>query len=144
MIYADPSALMRAYLQDEEESDDVNALLFADPGGTVTSDVSRVEMAAAVRSAGRSRRVAGWELVLRRVEADMAGGRIAVIALRPDPIIGVARQLVLDHKLRTLDAIHLAVALEDGVTLAGREELVFVTRDADQAAAATALGLIVR
>ena len=42
------------------------------------------------------------------------------------------------------DAIHLAVALEDGLALAGDDGLAFVTRDRVQAAAAATLGFEVR
>jgi uncharacterized protein len=144
VIYVDPSALVRAYLGDEAASHELHTLLLTGPGIVLTSEISRVEMAAAIRTAGRAGRLAEWELVLRRVDADMATeGPVHPIALRSEPVIGVARQLVLDHKLRTLDAIHVAVALEDGRTLARDDELVFVTRDADQASAARALGLAV-
>jgi hypothetical protein len=52
-----------------------------------------------------------------------------------------AHTLVLEHPLRTLDAIHLAVALGDASELAAGEPVIFVTRDQVQAEAARALGL---
>lgn len=143
--YADPSALARAYLADETERTDLAAVLLDGRDPTITSAIAIVELASAVRSAGRSGRLPSWQVTLDRIEADLAAeGRIKLIPLRADPILDSARRLVLDHRLRTLDAIHLAVAIEDGRTLAAGEELVFVTRDADQAAAAAALGLAVR
>ncbi len=143
--YADPSALIRAYLEDETERTDLAAMLLEGRDPTVTSAIARVELASALRAAGRSGRLPTWEVRLDRIEADLAAeGRVKLIPLRADPILESARRLVLDHRLRALDAIHLAVALEDGRTLAAGEELVFVTRDADQAAAAAALGLAVR
>lgn len=145
MKYVDPSALVRAYLPDEDPRGELQEALFDDPDPVVTSEIARIELAAAVRAAGRSGRLAQWELVLRRMDADLApDGAIQPIAFRSDPVVGIARQLVLDHRLRALDAIHLAVALEDGRALAQDEDLVFVTRDSDQAKAARALGLTVR
>jgi uncharacterized protein len=56
----------------------------------------------------------------------------------------VAWQIVLDHPVRTLDAIHLAVATTTAAELAAGDTVEFVTRDARQADAAKALGLPVR
>ncbi|MBA2487996.1 MAG: hypothetical protein H0V36_01580 [Chloroflexi bacterium] len=52
--------------------------------------------------------------------------------------------IVTDHRVPTLDAIHLAVAIEECPALADGEAIEFVTRDRDQAAAAVALRLMVR
>lgn len=71
-------------------------------------------------------------------------GRIMLIRLLPELVLTTAHRLVLDHSIRTLDAIHLAAAMEAGPRLAAGEEIHFVTRDRDQAAAARALGLTVR
>jgi len=49
--------------------------------------------------------------------------------------------MVTTHTVRTLDAIHLAVALTDATALAAGEPVVLVTRDQQQAAAARAVGL---
>jgi predicted nucleic acid-binding protein len=71
-------------------------------------------------------------------------GPLTLLALRPDPVLELARRLVERHRLRTLDAIHLAVALEDGRRVAGEEQLELVTCDHEQRAAAQAAGLAVR
>jgi hypothetical protein len=55
-----------------------------------------------------------------------------------------AYRLVAEHGLRTLDAIHLAVCVEDCPAFAGDDAIVFVTRNSVQASAARALGLEVR
>lgn len=49
----------------------------------------------------------------------------------------------MKHSLRTLDALHVAVALVQCPPIADGEEVVFVTRDHDQAVAAAAAGLTV-
>ena len=55
----------------------------------------------------------------------------------------VARALVAQHPLRSLDAVHLAVARTTAAELAAGEPVVLVTRDHRQAAAAEALGMAV-
>ena len=70
-----------------------------------------------------------------------ADGHILLLELEPRAVLPRARALCEDHRLRALDAIHLAVALNEGESLEDEAELVFVTRDADQAAAAQAEGL---
>jgi len=110
----------------------------------VTSELARIELASAMVSASRTGRTPDWEEVLATMEADTGpAGRIALIALRRESILPSASRLVTEHRLRTLDAIHLAVAIE-GPGLAAGEEMAFVTGDRDQAAAARALGLTVR
>lgn len=62
-----------------------------------------------------------------------------MIELRPKTILPRARDLVLQHRLNTLDAIHLAVAIEESKGLG--EPIVFITRDEEQGIAARELGL---
>ena len=64
-----------------------------------------------------------------------------MLRLRAQAVLPVAYSLVLEHRLRRLDAIHLAVALEECPTLAGDDEVVFETSDEDQATAAAAGGV---
>jgi predicted nucleic acid-binding protein len=47
--------------------------------------------------------------------------------------------VLIEHRVGTLDALHLAVAIELRET-EGASNTIFVTRDRDQAAAAKALG----
>ncbi|MGH8886573.1 MAG: hypothetical protein ACRDYX_15630 [Egibacteraceae bacterium] len=54
--------------------------------------------------------------------------------------LGRTRLLLLRHALRTLDALHLAIAEHEGQRLASGEPLVFVTRDQGQQDTAKALG----
>jgi predicted nucleic acid-binding protein len=70
-------------------------------------------------------------------------GSVTLIELDAPRALARARALCEAHRLRALDAIHLAVALAERDELGGEGELVFVTRDADQAAAARAEGLAV-
>jgi predicted nucleic acid-binding protein len=145
LLYADSSALLRAYFADEDEHVELRNLLLGGREPVVTSEITRLELASAVRSAYSSGRVARSSDLLGRIDGDLAEeGAISPIDFRADPIVGVAYRFILEHRLRPLDAIHLAVCVEDCPGLAGGEAVVFVTRDADQAAAARALGLAVR
>jgi predicted nucleic acid-binding protein len=142
LIYADSSALVRAYFPDERDHAELRALLFDSREPVVTSEVARLELASAARAAFVSGRLPRWSELLARFDADLAeGGRIDPIDLRPEVILPAAYRLIVEHRLRTLDAIHLAVCIEDCPAFAGDEAIVFVTRDDRQAAAARALGL---
>lgn len=144
VLYADPSALVRAYFTDEPDHEQLRQILRETTEGVTTCELSRVEYASAVRRAASSGRILDAQGYLDRFDLDASGHPITLLALRSEPILRRAYELVGIHRLRTLDAIHLAVALEDGRAVAAGEELVFVTRDADQATAAHALGLAVR
>ena len=145
LLYADTSAIVRAYFADEPDHQDLRGLLLEGPEPVVTSEVSRVELAGAVRGASRAGRLRRWRGLLARIDADCAEeGPITLLALRPGVVLPAAYRLVLEHSLHTLDAVHLAVALEECPALAQDEEIVFVTRDEGQAGAATALGFTLR
>ena len=138
LLYADTSALARLYLRDETDSEHLIALLLASPESVITSELARTELARAVKSAERAGRILDADPVLERIDAHL-GTRIALIELRPKTTLPRARGLVLQHRLNTLDAIHLAVAIEESEALG--EPIVFVTRDGEQAIAARELGL---
>jgi hypothetical protein len=111
----------------------------------VTSELARLELASAVRAAAASGRLPRWRPLLARIDEDLSErGPVQLIALRAEVIVPAAFRLILEHRVRTLDALHLAVALEDGPDIADGLEVVYVTRDAEQGAAAGALGFAVR
>lgn len=108
----------------------------------VSSEITRLEFASAVAAAARTRRFPRSRLFLDRFDADCSNdGPIALLRLVPEQVFPLAYRLLAEHDLRTLDAIHLAVAGTAAVALAGGDSVVLVTRDARQAAAATAMGL---
>jgi uncharacterized protein len=144
VLYCDSSALVRAYLSDEPGHMELTQLLFDPSRLVVTSAITEVEIAAGISAAARHGRIADREARLAEASADMGSdGTVALIELEPRRVLPRARSLCERHPLRALDAIHLAVALSEREELAGEGELVFVTRDADQAAAARAEGLVV-
>jgi len=142
LIYADSSALVRAYFPDEPDHADLRRLLLEGNEAVVTSEIARLELASAARAASSGGRLSRWSELLARIDVDLAeGGPIGPIGLRPDLILPAAYRLVVEHRLRTLDAIHLAVCVEECPAFAGDDTIIFVTRDREQAAAARALGL---
>jgi hypothetical protein len=77
-----------------------------------------------------------------RFDADCQGP-LTVLALDTARTLPLARQLVRSHPLRTLDAIHLAVALTDATERAAGDPVALITRDPAQADVAGAVGLVV-
>jgi predicted nucleic acid-binding protein len=142
--YADTSALLCCWLPGEDRTDGarLRELLLGGAEPVVTSELTRLEVASAVHAAARAGRLRRTDGVLRSADRDWGpGGPVALLALRAADVLPAARQIVLDHPVRTLDAIHLAVATTTATELAAGDPVVFVTRDGRQADAARALGL---
>lgn len=145
VLYADTSAIVRAYLEDEPQHLWARGQLLEGVDPVLTSELARVEFASAVRAANRAARIGEQVQLLDRFDADCrSDGPIRLVILRPDVVLPSAYRLVLDHQLRTIDAIHLAVALRYRDELADVADMAFVTRNANQAAAAEAMGFDVR
>lgn len=145
ILYADTSAVVRAYFLDEPDHDELRGLLLEGDEPVVTSELTRIEFAGAVAAAFRAARTEGAADLLVRFDVDCGDdGVMTLLRLDPATTFPTAQRLVTDHALRTLDAIHVAVALTDVTTLAAGEPVELVTRDRCQAAAAAALGLPVR
>jgi predicted nucleic acid-binding protein len=137
----DTSAWVRCYFRDEPEHLELRKLILERPEPVVTSELTRVELATAIHAAYRGRRVADAFDLLEDVHADCgAGGPVRLLTLRPD-VLNTATELLARYPLRTLDALHLAVAQATAATLAGDEPIVLISRDHRQRAAATALGM---
>jgi uncharacterized protein len=142
-LYVDSSALVRAYLVDEPEHRELRSLILEGSHEVFTSELARIELSSAIRSAGVAGRHRNWRRLVTVFEQDCSkDGVIALVALVGRQVLPRARALVLEHPLRTLDAIHLAVALD--IAESSPEETIFVTRDRSQAAAARKLGLTAR
>lgn len=144
VLYADPSALLRAYFADEPDHLELRLLLLEGDDAVLTSELALVELAAAVGAAERAGRLRRSRRLLDRIDADCsAEGPVALVRFDPETVLPTAREVVLRHRLRTLDALHLAVAIAETFAPTG-EEITFVTRDNDQAIAAAAIGFSVR
>jgi predicted nucleic acid-binding protein len=145
VLYADTSAVVGAYLADEVEHAHLKDLLLSQNYIVLTSELTRVELASAVTAAKRTGRIPDNSALLYQFDQDSApGNRFGVIPLAPHRVFPAARRLVTEnHPLRTLDAIHLAVALHEVAPLTGSALVTMVSRDQRQADAATANGLSV-
>lgn len=144
LLYADTSSVIRAYLADEDEHSVLRKLLLEGAEPVVTSELTRLEFASAVTAAYRGNRLFEPTDVLNRFEWDCRDeGAFTLLRMNPRTIMPAARQLVTTHRLRSLDALHLATALRDATPLAGGEQVAMVTRDHRQAAAAREHGLAV-
>lgn len=134
--YFDTSALVKRYVDEAGRREVLRLLRRYD---VVTSAVVPVELRSALR-----RRVAEGTLdeervpeILKRVAAER--GFWAVIDVSSD-VLAAAETLVAAHPLRALDAIHVASAqlFADRIE---KPELMFVSADVRQTAAASAVGM---
>lgn len=139
--FADTSALAKRYLP-EIGSDWVQSWIIPTTGHTtVISALSAVEFVSLLSRRRREGNVSDekfeWlhKVFLRHVE-----DQYRVIALT-SPILEQARQLIISHPLRTLDAIQLASALAAAQIM--QVTPVFVAADHRLLAAATAAGFTV-
>jgi len=145
IYFLDTSTFVGAYMDDEEGHDDAIRLLTSgDP--LIGSELVRVEAAAAMRAAQRAGRVTSDVAadIVAEMESDTApGGIVELIEFDGPTTLRHALQLVLDHPIYTLDALHLAVADREGRRWVEPHELVFATVDGRQRETARALGLAV-
>ena len=142
-FYADTSALVSAYLSAEADHAELKKILFGGFDIVLTSELTRLEFASAIVAAKRFGRVPDLADLLNQFDQDSrSDDQFSLIPLVLSAVMPAARALVTEHYLvRTLDAIHIAVALRDAVELADGQPVTFVTRDKKQAEAAKANGL---
>ncbi|MDP9397469.1 MAG: type II toxin-antitoxin system VapC family toxin [Actinomycetota bacterium] len=141
VLYADTSAVIRAYFVDEPEHSRLHELLLERDEPVVASEITRVERAGqrlpppAPGGSGRGPRS------LRPSDEDCGdGARVSLLRLQPEDVLPRAVSLVQQQRLRTLDAIHVVVALSVPHLLVA-DDVTLVTRDQRQEVGAHALGL---
>ena len=141
IAYVDSSVLARAYLEDEDGSADARRLL-ADPTiAKVTGRWTRIEVSGAIVRAARAGRPVALADALTELDADLRDGRVWVVSARDEQVEATALDLVREHGLRTLDALHVALASIAIPPVAHPgEPLAFASRDGDQATVAESLG----
>jgi predicted nucleic acid-binding protein len=121
VIYLDTSAAFKVLTEEPERQPLVEFLDATSTEGLVTSVVTEVEM-------HRSAHLLSVPAAL----VDEVLSRLALVEMTSD--IRTRAGLLPDPTLRSLDAIHIATALDTGIA-------TFVTYDRRQAAAAADLGL---
>jgi uncharacterized protein len=141
VTYVDTSAMVRAYLRDEPDHAAWRAYLLGSAATLLSSSVLRLELAAAVSAARRARRLRRISKVLDLLAAHCSSdGPISLLGVTGHHL-DTARDLVEQHPLRSMDALHLATALSAQATLGA---VRFVTCDARQAAVGKQVGLTVQ
>jgi hypothetical protein len=123
----------------------IHDLLYRRPGLAMVSELADVELPSLLSRSQRDHVISDEELqgLLGRydVETDR-DGPIGVHRLSP-ATYALARQIVLDETVGTLDAVHLAAALQVHRRDPERQPVTFVTLDRRQATAGRRLGLAV-
>jgi uncharacterized protein len=144
IVYLDSSVLARSYLDDENGHKEATALLEDPNMQHVTGKWTRIEVSGALLRAARSgRNETDEQDLLTMLDVDLgAKGRVTELIAPQADVESKALQLVREHALRTLDALHLAVASLTVPALAKpeQEEIGFASRDEDQATVAEQLG----
>jgi len=142
ITYVDSSLVVRAYLEDEDGSDEAQRLLADRSIAKYTGRWTRIEVSGALVRAARAGRIAAPVRSLARLDADLrAGGRIKVLAADDAQVEAKALTIAREHGLRALDALHVALAAIAIPKLADKGEPVgFASRDGDQATVAESLG----
>jgi predicted nucleic acid-binding protein len=147
VLYADTSVIVRAYLTDEPDHPVARRLVLATAEAVVTSELTRVEFAAAIRRAERAYRISAGHQFLRTFDRDCGpNSLVSLLPFERAPTLDDAYRLADVHGLKSIDALQLAVALATARGQGGSKAatpLRFATRDEDQAAAARAEGLTV-
>ena len=112
-IYLDTSVLAKRYLR-SEASDRVDALLDDATHEFVVSDLCVVELESAVARRAResAKGSVARERIRLRIDDDMRSGFFQVHPLDVQVLIAARRWIAEGEPLATLDALHLATALE--------------------------------
>ena len=141
VLYADTSAVVGLYLADEPDHLELRRLLLGGDHLVLTSELTRIEFASAITAAKRTGRIPDAREFMHQFDEDGERSVIGLIPFRPQRVFLPAKRLVMEnYPLRTLDALHLAVAMHETAGLTGGEPVTMVTRDQRQAEAAKANG----
>jgi uncharacterized protein len=144
IAYVDSSLVVRHYLPDEPGQPEASAIIEDEAIAIVTAPLTRIEVSGALVRAARSRRVESIGDALDRLDDDFDGGLITMIGVDDERLHRSALQIVRDHGLRALDAIHIATALLAFPELVeDDDEAMFIGRDDAQRSVAELLGLVV-
>jgi predicted nucleic acid-binding protein len=144
LVYVDSTVLVRAYLPDEKGHQEARTLLDGAEHLLVTSTWTVVEVTSALARAARGRRVEELDAVLAVVATDTGDdGTVTVLRADAAQVERASTRIVREHAIRSLDALHLAVAQLAAVPLLEPgQRLGFATRDDTQRAVAEALGFV--
>lgn len=138
LIFADSSALLKRHIA-EQGSAWVRSWIMPEQGHTiVAAEIAIPEIIAAFSRRQRQRQLSPASLGRLRGAFILAAEEEYLLIPITRAIVTVAGELVARHPLRTLDAIHLAAALEAARRFVALP--LFITADRILLAAATAEG----
>lgn len=143
IAYVDSSLLTRAYLRDEDGSEEARRLLADRSIAKYTGRWTRIEVSGAIVRAARGRRPVDRQEALADLDNDLrvGTGRIRVLVTDDAEVEAKALAIAREHGLRALDALHVALAAIAIPKLADKGEPIgFASRDGDQATVAESLG----
>ncbi|MGQ0779427.1 MAG: type II toxin-antitoxin system VapC family toxin [Pseudonocardiales bacterium] len=144
LVYVDSSVLARAYLPDEPGHAEAAVLLSGTDHLLVTATWTLVEVTSVLVRATRVGRHGDIDALLAVLAADTGeDGTVTLLRADPEHVERRAVEIVRDHGLRSLDAMHLAVATLAAVPLLDPgESLGLASRDGAQRRAGIALGFV--
>lgn len=144
LVYVDSSVLARAYLPDEAAHAEAAALLTGTDHLLVTATWTIVEVTSALVRATRVGRHGDVDALLAVLAADTGeDGTVTLLRADTEQVELRALQIVREHGLRSLDAMHLAVATLAAVPLLDPgAALGLASRDEAQRQAGIALGFV--
>jgi uncharacterized protein len=133
--YFDTTVLVKRYAR---ESGSDRAVFLMRRNKVISAATAPLEMLSAVRRklATAELETKAYNAILKRLELER--GKWELVTLSPE-ILHTAEEIVCNHNMRTLDAIHLACATMTQSHLSDR--LPFITSDSAQRDAALKLGL---
>lgn len=144
LVYLDSSVLARAYLPDEAGHTEATGLLTGSDHLLVTATWTVLEVTSALVRACRAGRRGKADALLALLAADTGeDGTVTLLRADAEAVERRALEIVRAHGLRSLDALHLAVADLAAVPLLNAgDALGLASRDEAQRLAGTELGFV--
>ncbi len=144
LVYVDSSVFARAYLPNEPGHPEAAALLTGTDHLLVTATWTIVEVTSALVRATRVGRQGDVDALLAVLAADTGeDGTVTLLRADPEQVERRAVEIIRDHALRSLEAMHLAVATLAAVPLLDPgDSLGLASRDEAQRRAGIALGFV--
>ena len=143
LVYVDSSVLARAYLPDEPGHPEAAALITGTDHLLVTATWTLVEVTSALVRATRAGRRGDVDALLAVLAADTGeDGPVTLLRADTEQVERRSLDIVREHALRSLDAMHLAAALAAVPLLDPGAALGLASRDEAQRRAGIALGFV--
>ncbi|MDQ6773394.1 MAG: type II toxin-antitoxin system VapC family toxin [Candidatus Dormibacteraeota bacterium] len=141
LVYLDSSIVARAYLPDEPGHEQAAALMYGTEHLVVTASWTVVEVTSALVRARTGRAGDAGALLALLAEDTGEAGPLTLLRVDSERLEIRATEIVREHALRSLDALHVAVAeLAARPLVEPAERIAFASRDEAQQTAAVKRG----